>query len=67
MTEHHIVQEIKRWKPMSKCPTRRPKTRWENDVLEDKRSMNVRNRKNVVQNRDNLKKVVERARTLYRL
>jgi hypothetical protein len=33
MTEENIVQKIKRWKPMSKQPIRRPKTRWEDDML----------------------------------
>ena len=37
---------LKRWKPMSKRPIGRPKLRWENDVLEDIKSMNVRNWKN---------------------
>jgi hypothetical protein len=67
MTEGNIVQKIKRWKPMSKRPIGRPKMRWEADVLEDVRSMNVRNWKQVVQNRDRWKKLVEQARTLYRL
>jgi hypothetical protein len=67
MTENNIVQKIKRWKPMSKRPVGRPKMRWEDDVLKDVRSMNLRNWKQVVQNRDRWKKVVEQARTLYRL
>jgi len=50
--EDNNVEKIKRWKPMSKRPTGRPKLRWENDVLEDIRSMNVCNWKNVTQNRD---------------
>ena len=33
MVEDNIVQKIKRWKPMCKRPTGRPKTRWEDDVL----------------------------------
>ena len=61
------VQKIKRWKPMSKRPIGRPKIRWEDDVLEDIKSMNVRNWKNVVQHRDRWKKVDEQARTLNRL
>ena len=48
-------------------PTGRPKTRWEDDVLEGIKSINVRNWKKVVQNRDSWKKVVEQARTLCRL
>ena len=33
--ENNIVQMMKRWKPMSKRPIGIPKTRWEDDVLED--------------------------------
>jgi hypothetical protein len=53
--------------PMSKRPIGKPKPRWEDDVLEDIKSMNINNWKKVVQNRDSWKKVVEQARTLYRL
>ena len=67
MAEDNIVQKIKRWKPMSKRPIGRPKTRWEDDVLEDIKSINVRNWKKAVQDRDSWKKVVEQARILYRL
>jgi len=67
MAEDNIVQRIKRWKPMSKRPIGRPKTRWEDDVLKDIKNVNVRNWKKVAQNRDSWKKVVEQARTLYRL
>jgi hypothetical protein len=37
---------------MSKRPIGRPKTRWNDDVLEDIKNMNVRNLKKVAQNRD---------------
>ena len=67
MAEDNIVQKIKRWKHMSKRPIGRPKTRWEDDVLEDIRSINISNWKKVAQNGDSWKKVVEQARTLYRL
>jgi hypothetical protein len=67
MAEDNDVQKINRWKPMSKRPIGRPKIRWEGDVLEDIRRMNVRNWKNVAQNRDIWKSVVEQAGTLYRL
>jgi hypothetical protein len=52
---------------MSKRPIGRPKTLWEDDVLEDTKIMNVCNWKKVAQNRDGWKKVVEQARTLYGL
>jgi hypothetical protein len=67
MAEDNIVQRIKRWKPMSKRPIGRPKTRWEDDVLKDIKNMNVRKWKKVAQNRNCWKKVVEQARTLCRL
>jgi hypothetical protein len=65
--EDIIVQRIKRWKPVSKRPIGRPKTRWKDVVLEDIKNMNVHNWKKVAQNRDSWKKAVEQARTLYRL
>ena len=67
MAEDNSVQKIKRWKLMSIRPFGKPKKRWEDDVLEDMKSMNVRNWKNVAQNRDRWKKVVEQARTFHRL
>jgi len=67
MAEDNNVKKIKRWKPMSKRPTGRPKLCWEDDILEDIRSMNVCNWKNVTQNRDSWKRVVRQARTLNRL
>ena len=63
MAEDNIVQNIKRWKPMSKRPIGRPKTCWEDDVLEDMKSINISNWKKVAQNRGSWKKVVEQART----
>jgi hypothetical protein len=67
MTEDNNVQKITGWKPMSKRPIGRLKTRWEDDVLEDIKSMNICNWKKVAQNRDRWKRAVEQARTLYRL
>jgi hypothetical protein len=58
MAEDNNIQKIKRWKPMSKRPIGRPKTR-ENDVLEDIRNMNVHNWKKIAQNKDCWKKAIE--------
>ena len=52
---------------VSKRPFGRPKTRWENNVLEDISNVNVHNWKKMAQNRDSWKKAIEQARTLYRL
>ena len=57
MAEDNIVQKVKRWKPMSKGPTGRPETRWEDDGLEDIKSINIGNWKKVAQNEDSRKKV----------
>jgi hypothetical protein len=56
MAEGNIVQKIKRWKLMSKRPIGRPKTRWEDDVLEDIKNINTSNWKKVAQNRYSCKK-----------
>jgi len=53
--------------PCLKRPIGRPKTRCEDDVLEDIKSINIGNWKKVIQNRDIWKKVVEQAKILYRL
>ena len=67
MAEDNIVQKIKRWKPVSKRPIGRPKTRWEDEVLEDVKSIKISNWKIVAHNRDSWKKVAGQDRTLYRL
>jgi len=67
MAEDNIVQKIKRWKPVSKRPIGRPKPCRKDDVLEDIKNINISNSKEVAQNRDSGKKVVEQARTLCRL
>jgi len=67
MAEDNIVQKIKRWKPMCKRPIGRHKTCCEDDVLGGIKSINISNWKKVAQKRDSWKKVVEQARTLYRL
>ena len=67
MAEDNIVRKVKRWKPMSKRAIGRPKTRWEDDVLVDIKSINLGNWKKVAQDRDSWKKVVEQAKTVYRL
>ena len=67
VAEDNNVQTIKRWNPMSKGTIGRTKTRLEDDILEDINSTNVSNWRKVEQNRDSWKKVVEQARTVYRL
>jgi hypothetical protein len=47
MAEDNTVQKIERWKPVYKRPIGRHKTRWEDDVLEDMKSINIGNWKKV--------------------
>jgi len=47
MGEDSTVQKIKRCKPMYKRPIGRPKTRWEDDVLGDIKSININNWKKI--------------------
>ena len=63
MAEDNIVQKIKRWKPMSKRPIGRLKTRWEDGGLEDIKSMNVSNWKKAAQDRDRWKKWLSKPET----
>ena len=60
MAEDNIVQKIKRWKPMCKRPIGRPKTRWEDDVLEDIKSIIISNWKKVAQSRGSWKRVLSK-------
>ena len=64
---YNIVRKMKGWKPMSKRPIGRPKIRWEDDVLEGIKSINISNCKKVAQNRDSWNKEVEQARSLCRV
>ena len=42
MAEDNIVKKTERWKPVCKRPVGRPKTRWEDEVLEGIKSINAR-------------------------
>jgi hypothetical protein len=65
MQETRMVKAIHSWKPISKRPTGRPKTRWENDVKKDIQKLNVPNWKTLVQDRRRWKELVEKAETLH--
>ena len=67
MSEDNNVKKIYRWKPLAQRPIGRPKIRWEDDVSEDMKRLNVRNWKKITHDRVRWKKVVEQARTLQRL
>jgi hypothetical protein len=43
MPETRMVKTIRSWKPISKRPTGRPKTRWEDDVERDIQKLKLPN------------------------
>ena len=60
-----MVKAIHSWKTISKRPTGRPKTRWEDDVKKGIQKLKVPNWKTFVQDRRRWKEVVEKAKTLH--
>ena len=61
-----MVRAIYCWKPISRRPTGRPKTRWEDDVRKDIQKSKVPNWKTLVQDRRRWKDLVEKAKTLHK-
>jgi len=60
-----MVKAIYYWKPISRRPTGRPKTRWEDDVRKDTQKSKVPNWKTLVQDRRRWKELVEKAKTMH--
>ena len=70
MPETRTVQKIYKWKPFTRRPVGRPKSRWEDDVKEDLKNMKLIKWVEQVQDRFKWKSIVEMAKTvpeLYRL
>jgi hypothetical protein len=61
-----MVKAIYCWKPISRRPIRRPKTRWVDDVRKDIQKLKVPNWKTVAQGRRRWKVLVEKAKTLHK-
>ena len=59
-----LLKAIYSWKPISRRPTGRPKTRWEDDVRKDIQKIKVPNWKTLAQDRRKWKELVEKAKTL---
>jgi hypothetical protein len=65
MKETGMGKAIHCWKPISKRPTGRPKTRWEDYVKKDIQKLKVPNWRTVVQDRRRWKELVEKVKTLH--
>jgi len=66
MLETRMVKAIHSWKPISKRPIGRTKTRWEDDVRKYIQKLKLPNRKILVQDRRRWKELVEKAKTLHK-
>ena len=59
-----MVKAIYSWKPISRRPIGRPKTRWGYDVRKDIQKIKVPNCKTLAQDRRRWKELVEKVKTL---
>jgi hypothetical protein len=62
-----MVKAIYSWKPISRRPIGRPKTRWVDDVRKDIQKLNVPNLKTLAQDRRRWKELVERPKLYKRV
>jgi len=59
-----MVKAIYSWKPISRRPIGRPKTRWVDDVRKDIKKLKLPNWKTLAQDRGRWRELVEKAKTL---
>jgi len=59
-----MVKTIYSWKPLSRRPIGRPKTRWEDNVRKDIQKIKVPNWKTLAQDGRKWKELVKKAKTL---
>jgi hypothetical protein len=64
ISETSILKKIYKWKPFTRRPVGRPKSRWEDDVREDLKKMKLLKWVEQVQDCFNWKAVVVKAKTL---
>jgi len=67
MPETTIVKKIHKWKPLTRRPVGRPKSRWEDDVRNDLKKMKLIKCTEQVQDCLKWKGTVEKAKTLTEL
>jgi len=64
MSETSIVKRINKWKPFTGRPAERSKSRWENDVRNDLKKMELVKWSEQVQDRSKWKAIVDKTKTL---
>jgi hypothetical protein len=63
MPEERMVKIVCKWKLMLRRPLGRPRNRWEDDIRNDMKKLKIKNWINCIQDRDNWKLYVEKAKT----
>ena len=63
MPEERMVKRVCKWKSMLTRPLRRPKNRWEDDIINDMKKLKIKNWTSCIQDRNKWKLYVEKAKT----
>jgi hypothetical protein len=66
MPEERMVKKVRKWKPMSIRPQGRPKNRWEDDIRNDMKKLEIKNWISCIQDLNKWKSYVEKAKTFKR-
>jgi hypothetical protein len=64
MAETNIVNKIYKWKPFTRRPVGRPKSRWEDDIRNDLKKMKLIKWAEQVRDRLKWKDIVEKVKTV---
>jgi hypothetical protein len=64
MPEETMVKKVYKWKLMLTRSLGRPKNRWEDDIINDIKTMKIKNWTSCIQDRNKWKLYVEKAKTL---
>jgi hypothetical protein len=63
MHEERTTKKITRWKPLSSRPKGRPEKKWKEYVVQDLQIMKIKSWKKCVRRKEQLKEIVELAKT----
>jgi hypothetical protein len=66
MPESRTVKKIFNWTPLTKRSKGRPKQRWEDNIIQDIRQLNVKNWTACAQDHVKWKNIIEKAKTFNR-
>jgi len=58
-----MVKRVYKWKPMLTRPLGRPKKRWEDDIINDMKKLEIKNLTSCIQDRNKWELYVEKSKT----